>query len=78
MVLYGYDASVYNSVQGSTNWDDHFGNPVKNKDTELIGLVNSAYTIGAIIAGWFLGGPLADYLGRRWGMGTWLSAIFYF
>ena len=31
--------------------------------------MNTAYTVGAIAAGWFLGGPLADYLGRRWGMG---------
>ena len=25
MVLYGYDASVFNSVQGSQNWLDYFG-----------------------------------------------------
>lgn len=24
MVLYGYDASVFNSVQGSQNWLDYF------------------------------------------------------
>lgn len=30
--------------------------------------VNTSYTIGAIVSGFFLGGPLADYLGRRWGM----------
>lgn len=30
--------------------------------------VNTVYTIGAIIAGFFLGGPLADFMGRRWGM----------
>lgn len=30
--------------------------------------VNTSYTIGAIVAGFFLGGPTADYLGRRWGM----------
>src|SRR5690348_14975556 len=64
MVLYGYDASVYNSVQGSKHWVAFFNSP----DTELIGAVNTAYTVGAIIAGWFLGGPLADYLGRRKGM----------
>lgn len=38
------------------------------KDTERIGAVNTAYTVGAIIAGFFLGGPIADWLGRRWGM----------
>ena len=29
MVLYGYDASVYNTVQGSTNWVAYFNDPVK-------------------------------------------------
>ncbi|KAI9756264.1 MAG: hypothetical protein M4579_003931 [Chaenotheca gracillima] len=66
MVLYGYDASVYNAVQGSKNWVAYFGDP----DTELIGAVNTAYTVGAIIAGFFFGGPLADYFGRRIGMGV--------
>ncbi|KAI9644720.1 hypothetical protein NHQ30_006746 [Ciborinia camelliae] len=64
MVLYGYDASVYNSVQGSKNWVAYFDNP----DTEKIGAVNTAYTVGAILAGFFLGGPIADWLGRKWGM----------
>ncbi|TEA21320.1 Quinate permease [Colletotrichum sidae] len=67
MVLYGYDASVFNSLQGSKNWLAWVDVDLK-KDTQLIGLVNTAYTIGAIVAGFFLGGPIADYLGRRWGM----------
>lgn len=56
MVLYGYDASVYNSVQGSANWLAYFNHPENN--TQLIGGVNTAYTVGAIVAGWFLGGPI--------------------
>ncbi|KAK0381326.1 hypothetical protein CLIM01_01295 [Colletotrichum limetticola] len=67
MVLYGYDASVFNSLQGSKNWLAWVDVDLK-KDTQLIGLVNTAYTIGAIVAGFFIGGPTADYLGRRWGM----------
>jgi len=45
--------------------------------TESIGAVNTAYTVGAIVAGWFLGGPLADWLGRRAGMaiGCFLTII---
>ncbi|KAL7952128.1 sugar transporter [Trichoderma barbatum] len=69
MVLYGYDASVYNSVQGSQNWLTYFDLDTQ-RDTYMIGLINTSYTIGAIVAGFFLGGPLADYLGRRWGMWT--------
>ncbi|KAL4886405.1 general substrate transporter [Aspergillus karnatakaensis] len=64
MVLYGYDASVYNSVQGSANWVAYFDEP----DANLIGAVNTAYTVGAIFGGFFLGGPIADFLGRKFGM----------
>lgn len=42
MVLYGYDASVYNSVQGSKNWVKYFNNPGPN----TIGGINTAYTVG--------------------------------
>lgn len=28
-----------------------------------------AYTVGAIVGGWFIGGPISDYLGRKMGMG---------
>ncbi|TLD25236.1 hypothetical protein PspLS_05368, partial [Pyricularia sp. CBS 133598] len=90
MVLYGYDASVFNSVQGSDHWLEWFNlnsvgfNPrdlvpssnISNKNTNhssskatdayMIGLINTAYTIGAIISGFFIGGPAADYFGRRW------------
>lgn len=31
MVLYGYDASVFNSVQGSKNWVKYFNNPDASK-----------------------------------------------
>ncbi|KAH9987440.1 general substrate transporter [Xylariaceae sp. FL0662B] len=68
MVLYGYDASVFNAAQGSDNWLEWFDLDIK-EDANLIGLVNTAYTIGAIFAGWFVGGPIADYFGRRVGMG---------
>ncbi|PWY77343.1 general substrate transporter [Aspergillus heteromorphus CBS 117.55] len=64
MVLYGYDASVYNSVQGSDNWVAYFNDP----DESMIGGINTAYTVGAIFGGFFLGGPIADFLGRKIGM----------
>lgn len=40
MVLYGYDASVYNAVQGSDNWVAYFDNP----DANIIGAVNTSYS----------------------------------
>lgn len=64
MVLYGYDASVFNSVQGSNHWLAYFNHPGPN----IIGAINTAYTVGAVVAGFFFGGPLADYAGRRVGM----------
>ncbi|KAK7549487.1 MFS sugar transporter-like protein [Phyllosticta citricarpa] len=64
MVLYGYDASVFNAVLGSDNWMEWFNHP----DSQTQGAVNTAYTVGAIVGGFFFGGPLADYFGRRVGM----------
>jgi MFS family permease len=66
MVLYGYDASVFNAVQGSKHWVAYFNHPNAN----TIGAINTAYTVGAVVAGFFLGGPLADFAGRRIGMAT--------
>lgn len=36
-----------------------------NPGPELIGGVNTAYSVCAIIAGWFIAAPAADYLGRK-------------
>ena len=69
MVLYGYDASVFNAVQGSDNWKAYFNHP----GPEVIGAINTAYTVGAVVAGFFMGGPVADALGRRVGMASGVS-----
>lgn len=39
MVLYGYDASVFNAAQGSDNWLEWF-NLDRKRDVNLIGLIN--------------------------------------
>ncbi|KAL6874725.1 sugar transporter [Trichoderma novae-zelandiae] len=74
MVLYGYDASMYNSLQGSDNWLAYFYLDTE-RDTYMIRFINTTYTISAIIAGFFLGGPFACLAPpsqkarrRRWGM----------
>ena len=36
----------------------------------MIGALNTSYTVGAVVAGFFFGGPLADYAGRRIGMAS--------
>lgn len=66
MVLYGYDASVFNALQNSKHWIAYYNNP----DPNIIGGINSAYSVGAIVAGFFMGGPLADWAGRRVGMAS--------
>lgn len=38
---------------------------VHQQSLQTIGAINTAYTVGAIVAGWFMGGPIADYFGRR-------------
>ncbi|KAA8566934.1 hypothetical protein EYC84_010030 [Monilinia fructicola] len=60
MVLYGYDASVYNSVQGSKNWVAYFNHP----DTEKIGAVNTAYTVGRYHC-WILSWRLDVFIAGR-------------
>lgn len=37
-------------------------------DNNMLGLINTTYSVGGIVAGWFLSGPISDYFGRRWGM----------
>lgn len=66
MVLYGFDASVFNALQNSKHWNAYFNHPGPN----IIGAINTSYTVGAVAAGFFMGGPLADYAGRRIGMAT--------
>ncbi|KAH9865527.1 hypothetical protein J1614_009112 [Plenodomus biglobosus] len=71
MVLYGYDASVFNALQNSKHWIAYYNNPSPN----IIGAINTSYTVGAVVAGFFMGGPLADYAGRRIGMATGAVAV---
>ncbi|KAM5355901.1 hypothetical protein ACJ41O_002547 [Fusarium nematophilum] len=68
MTLYGFDSSVFNALLASDNWLDWFGLDIK-RDSQKVGLINTCYTIGAIVSGFFIGGPTADYFGRRVGMG---------
>jgi MFS family permease len=41
---------------------------VQKSNLNLYGAINTSYIVGAIVAGWFFGGPLADFAGRRAGM----------
>jgi hypothetical protein len=50
MVLYGYDASVFNALQNSKHWIAYYDNPGPN----IIGAINTSYTVGAVVAGFFM------------------------
>lgn len=50
MILYGYDSSTFNAVQGSKNWVAYFHKP----SPSVIGSINTAYNVGGIIAGKFV------------------------
>lgn len=41
----------------------------------LFASLNTAYYVGAIAAGWFAAGPIADYFGRRIGMVTGAAVV---
>lgn len=58
MILMGYDASVFNAVQVSPNWIEHFNSP----NEHWIGLLNTTYTVGGIVTGWFFAGPIVRNL----------------
>ena len=47
MILYGYDSSTFNAVQGSKNWVAYFHKP----SPSVVGSINTAYNVGGIIAG---------------------------
>lgn len=60
MVLYGYDASVFNALQNSDNWVEYFNDP----GDQVIGAINTAYVVGAIVAGFVSISLVPDGTGR--------------
>ncbi|CAI6334740.1 unnamed protein product [Periconia digitata] len=62
MILYGYDSSTFNAVQGSKNWVAYFHKP----SPATVGSINTAYSVGGILAGVFLSAPISDRWGRKW------------
>ncbi|KAF1849568.1 sugar transporter [Cucurbitaria berberidis CBS 394.84] len=66
MILYGYDSSTFNAVQGSKNWVKYFHKP----SPSVVGSINTAYNVGGIVAGVFMSSPISDYFGRRWAIIT--------
>jgi hypothetical protein len=47
MVLYGYDAAVFNAVQGNAHWKSWFNNPVGNSNESSHPQASSAFHLGS-------------------------------
>lgn len=54
---------------GSSQKSNNHQKSDKNK-SNLYASLNTAYYVGAIVAGWIFAGPIADKFGRRVGMAT--------
>ncbi|KAL6020739.1 hypothetical protein ACI3LY_004159 [Candidozyma auris] len=61
----GFDGSLMNGLQSMEEWRSQFNNP---KGT-MLGLVNAAQNIGALI-GPFISGFISDRFGRKWAIFT--------
>ena len=66
MVIYGYDESFFSSMQVLPFWLKYFDHP----SPALIGAVNTGYTVGAIVCGFFISPIISDKFGRKWALGS--------
>lgn len=66
MVNTGYDESFFSSMQILPAWVDYFHHP----GPPVIGAVNTSFTVGAIIFGFFVSPMISDWLGRKWAIGA--------
>ncbi|KAL4878715.1 general substrate transporter [Aspergillus karnatakaensis] len=64
MMVNGYDSSSFNAVQGSDEFMDYFHHP----SPSVTGSINTAYTVGTVVSGFFISAPISDYFGRKWTM----------
>ncbi|OZJ02060.1 hypothetical protein BZG36_04964 [Bifiguratus adelaidae] len=62
----GYDGSMMNSLQTSTQFDGYFNHVVTdNSQAGTLGLINAIMSIGSLV-GVFFAPPASDRLGRKW------------
>ena len=64
MVQFGYDGTLFSSVQVLPAWLDYFDHP----KPALIGAINTAYAVCSVFAGFFISPIIADRFGRKWAL----------
>ncbi|KAH8746920.1 general substrate transporter [Diaporthe sp. PMI_573] len=65
MALAGYDASTFNSIQGFKTFNDHFKEPGEEEiSASILGGINTAYHVGAIVSGLLISPTLSKKFGR--------------
>lgn len=75
-MLYGYDTGYINGVKAMQNWLQTFGSPVpvstanpfgyaitSSQESLIVSILSAGTFFGALI-----GAPVADILGRKWGI----------
>ncbi|KAG6902331.1 hypothetical protein C0995_001368 [Termitomyces sp. Mi166 len=72
-ILFGYDTGVINGVKEMKDWLRTFGHPDPNAPSGYtISSANESLVVSILSAGTFfgalLGAPMADYVGRKWGI----------
>lgn len=66
MAIFGYDGTLFASVQVMPSWVDHFNDP----KPALVGAVNTSYSVAAVVFGFFVSPIISDRLGRKTSIGT--------
>ncbi|KAG6900322.1 hypothetical protein C0993_012519 [Termitomyces sp. T159_Od127] len=72
-ILFGYDTGVINGVKEMKDWLRTFGRPDPSAPSGYsISSANESLVVSILSAGTFfgalLGAPMADYIGRKWGI----------
>ncbi|KAF7785072.1 hypothetical protein Agabi119p4_1237 [Agaricus bisporus var. burnettii] len=71
-ILFGYDTGVINGVKVMEPWLRRFGDELDSKGNFVLSSSRESLVVSILSAGTFLGAllgaPVADYIGRKWGI----------